>query len=148
VIVIGHPRAAPILLDLLSSLPFRVVFRTPGVSPYGFESTDVRPGEESLYKPATPDFLVSSDESTPDFGLVTSYRDGSGGEWLSIFGNRVQSSGYLVSRLLDATFLDQLDSKVFRSKPAPYRWLQVALRIDYSKGLPTGLVYLTHRMKQ
>ena len=43
--------------------------------------------------------MMQSDESDPDFGLVTRIRLGNAGEVLSVFGDRSQTGAY-VDRLL------------------------------------------------
>jgi hypothetical protein len=68
-------------------------------------------------------------------------------EVLSVFGDRSQTDAYVVGRLTDPAFVSELDGRIFdRAKPA-YQSAQIVFRVDYSRGAPTGLVYLTHRVK-
>lgn len=148
-IIIGHPRFAPLLVDLLADADFRPPQHAKGKSFGGFRNAAPKPDEREVFDVLESTLAQRSDESMPDHALVTSLRLPNGGEVLSIFGNRVQSGGFLMHALLDRNLLAQLNAKTFSNPPAPYaryRSAQIVLRIDYSKGKPTGAVYVTHRI--
>lgn len=145
-IIIGHPRFAPLLADLLVNEIFRTANRVTGGTFGGFINTARKPGEAPSY--ATPETTLEqrSDESMPDYALISSQILPDGGEVLSIFGDRVQTAGFLVNALLEKPLLDQLNEKVFAGRQK-YQTAQIVLRVDYSKREPIGAVYVTHRFR-
>jgi hypothetical protein len=146
-IVIGQPRFAPVLVDLLAGQNFRPPPYTPGQHFAGFVNAQPNPGEPVHFSNFASTLIMQSDESDPDFALVTSVRLGNDGEVLSVFGDRSQTGAYVVGRLTDPAFVAELNGRVFdRGKPA-YQSAQIVFRVDYSRGTPTGLVYVTHRVK-
>jgi hypothetical protein len=146
-IVIGQPRFAPLLVDLLAGQNFRPPPYTRGQHFAGFVNARPKPGEPVHFSSFARTLMMQSDESDPDFALVTSIRLGNAGEVLSVFGDRSQTGAYVVRRLTDPAFVAELDGRIFdRAKPV-YQSAQIVFRVDYSRGAPTGLVYVTHRVK-
>ena len=90
--------------------------------------------------------MMQSDESNPDFALVTSIRLGNGGEVLNAFGDRAQTGAYVIRKLTEQAFVADLDRRLFGGSNAPYKSTQIVFRVDYSHSEPTGLVYVTHRV--
>jgi hypothetical protein len=146
-IVVGQPRFAPLLVDLLAGQNFRPPPYTPGQHFAGFLNAQPKPGEPVSFSNSASTLMMQSDESDPDFALVTSIRLGNGGEVLSVFGDRSQTGAYLVGRLTDPAFVAELDGRIFDRAESPYQSAQIVFRVDYSRGAPTGLVYVTHRVK-
>jgi hypothetical protein len=154
-IILGHPRFAPVVAELLAGLNFHAPMEARSLS--GFVNANPKPGELNLYfeKPAPIDddqrdsFLINQvDESKLDFGLITSIRLDPGGEVLSIFGDRTESVAFLLERLIDPSFLRLLDQKVFTNQAQRYRSAQIVVRIDYSRGgQPAAVEYLTSRVR-
>ena len=146
-IVMGQPRGAPLLLDLLAEQDFRPPPHVPGQRLAGFVNAQPRPGEPARFPNSPRTLMMQSDESDPDYALVTRIRLGNGGEVLNVFGDRVQTGAYITRKLTDPAFVAELDARVFdRAKPA-YQSAQIVFRVDYSRSAPTGLVYVTHRVK-
>lgn len=145
-IFVGHPRGAPVLSDFLADQNYRAPDPTPAGRP-GFVAAQPQPGEPGTYTSPGENLLENGDESTPDYALVTSVRLPGGGEVLSAFGNRMQTSGFLLQRLTEPQLLQDLESKVFRQAGSRYRALQIVLRVDYNKGTPTGAVYRRHAVR-
>ncbi len=90
--------------------------------------------------------MMQSDESNPDYALVTSIRTGNGGEVLNVFGDRAQTGAYLIRKLTDPTFVAELDGRIF-DRAKRHQSAQIVFRVDYNRSVPTGLVYVTHRVK-
>jgi uncharacterized protein (DUF736 family) len=90
--------------------------------------------------------MMQSDESSPDFALVTSIRLSNGGEVLNVFGDRSQTAAYLIRKLTDPAFVADLNTRVF-DNARQHQSAQIVFRVDYSRSAPTGMVYLTHRVK-
>ena len=151
-IVVGQPRCAPLLIDLLADQNFRLPLHATGSNFAGFVNANPKPGEPREFSfgagNAPQAFgMMESDDSIPDYALVTSIRMGKGGEVLSIFGDRSPTEAYLIRKLIDPVFVSELDSRVFdRSQPA-HQSAQIVFRVDYSRGAPTGAVYVTHRLR-
>jgi hypothetical protein len=146
-IVVGQPRFAPLLVDLLAGQNFRPPPHTPGQHLAGFVNAEPKPGEPVRFSSSASTLMMQSDESDPDFALVTSIRLGNGGEVLSVFGDRSQTGAYVVGRLTDPAFAAELDRRIFDRARSAYQSAQIVFRVDYSRGAPTGLVYVTHRVK-
>jgi hypothetical protein len=146
-IVIGQPRFAPVLLDLLAGQNFRPPPYTPGQHFAGFVNAQPEPGEPVQFSNIDSNLMMQSDESDPDFALVTSIRLGNAGEVLSVFGDRSQTGAYVVGRLTDPAFVADLGGRIFDRAKLAYQSAQIVFRVDYSRGAPTGLVYVTHRVK-
>lgn len=146
-IVIGQPRSAPLLLDLLSDQNFRPPPHTAGRQFAGFVNVEPKQGESARYPNFPRTLLMQSDESDPDFALVTRIRLPNGGEVLNVFGDRVQTGAFVTRKLTDPAFVTDLDSHVFDPVKSAYRSAQIVFRVDYSRSAPTGLVYMTHRVK-
>ncbi len=146
-IVIGQPRGAPLLLDLLAEQNFRPPAHTTGKHFAGFVNAQPKSGEPAQFPLGAGSLMMQSDESNPDYALVTTIRLRNGGEVLSVFGDRVQTGAYITRKLTDAAFVADLDARIFdRAKPA-HQSAQIVFRVDYSRSAPTGLVYVTHRVK-
>ena len=146
-IVIGQPRFAPVLVDLLAGQNFRPPPYTPGEHFAGFVNAQPKPGEPGRFSNSVRTLIMQSVESDPDFALVTSIRLNNDGGVLSVFGDRSQTGAYVLGRLTDPAFVSELDGHIFdRAKPA-YQSAQIVFRVDYSRSAPTGLVYVTHRVK-
>jgi hypothetical protein len=146
-IVMGQARSAPLLLDLLADQDFRPHPHAPGERLGGFMNAQPKPGELAVFPSGGGTLLMRSDESNPDYALVTSVRLGNGGEVLNVFGDHVQTGGYVIRRLTDPAFVADLDARIFdRTKPA-YQSAQIVFRVDYSHNAPIGLVYVAHRVK-
>jgi hypothetical protein len=155
-IILGHPRFAPLLQEVLSDLDFRGPDAKDGKGVSGFINAHPRQGEEDRYYNRTlerPDdqrdsFLLNQvDESGVDYGLITSVHLPGGGDVLSMFGDRTESSAEMARALTTSNFLEDLQRRVFQSASRPYRSAQIVVRIDYIRGKPTGVVYLTHRIR-
>jgi hypothetical protein len=146
-IVVGQPRFAPLLVDLLAGQNFRPPPYTPGQRLAGFVNAQPKAGEPVRFSSSASTLIMQSDESDPDFALVTSIRLGNAGEVLSVFGDRSQTGAYVVGRLTDPAFVAELDGRIFDRAKFSYQSAQIVFRVDYSRGAPTGLVYVTHRVK-
>ena len=146
-IVMGQPRFAPLLLDLLAEQNFRPPPYAPGKHFSGFVNAQPKPGELALFPSGAPTLMMQSDESNPDFALVTSIRLDNGGEVLNVFGDRAQTGAYITRKLTDPAFVAELDARIFdRARPA-HQSAQIVFRVDYSHSAPTGLIYVTHRVR-
>ncbi len=146
-IVMGQPRTAPLLIDLLADQTFRPQPHMAGKGFGGFVNTQPQPGEPDRFPLGAGTLMMQSDESNPDYALVTSIRLTNGGEVLNVFGDRAQTGAYIARKLTDPVFVAELNTRVFdRTKPA-HQSAQIVLRVDYSRTSPTGLVYLTHRVR-
>src|SRR5260370_12191702 len=145
-IVMGQPRGAPLLLDLLAEQNFRPPPHATGEHFAGFVNAQPKPGEAAQFPMGAGTLLMQSDESHPDYALVTSIRLGNGGEVLNVFGDRAQTGAYLTRKLTDPAFVAELDSRVFDRRKPPQN-AQIVFRVDYSRSVPTGLVYVAHRVK-
>ncbi|HYL76175.1 MAG TPA: hypothetical protein VEU96_18340 [Bryobacteraceae bacterium] len=146
-IVMGQPRGAPLLLDLLAEQNFRPRQHTPGEHFSGFVNAQPKPGEPAEFPSGLRTLLMQSDESNPDYALITSIRVGNGGEVLNVFGDRAQTGAYIIRKLTDPSFVAELDGRVFDRARHDHLSAQLVYRVDYSRGVPTGLVYVTHRVK-
>jgi hypothetical protein len=146
-IVMGQPRTAPLLIDLLAEQDFSPPTHTSGQHFAGFINVKPRPGELPRYPGWSGNLMTQSDESSPDYALLTSIRLPNGGEVLNFFGDRVQTAGYIARRLIDPVFMAELNARVFDKTKGPHKSAQVVFRVDYSRSSPTGLVYQTHRVK-
>jgi hypothetical protein len=145
-IVIGQPRAAPLLIDLLAEQNFRPRPHVTGESFSGFVNAQAKPGELERYPVGSGSLMMQSDESNPDYALVSSIRLANGGEVLNVFGDRAQTGAYITRKLTDPVFVAELDARVFdRNKPA-HQSAQIVFRVDYSRNTPIGLLYVTHRI--
>jgi hypothetical protein len=145
-IVIGQPRFAPLLLDLLADQNFRPQTYVPGKHFAGFVNAQPKPGELTRFPNFASSLMMQSDESNPDFALVTSIRLGNGGEVLNVFGDRAQTGAYVIRRLTDPAFVAELDARIF-DRARPHQSAQMVFRVDYSRSAPTGMVYVAHRIK-
>ncbi len=85
-IVIGQPRFAPLLLELLADQNFRPAPHNAGKHFAGFVNAEPKPGEAAHIPNFANTLMMQSDESNPDYALVTSIRTGNGGEVLNVFG--------------------------------------------------------------
>jgi hypothetical protein len=146
-IVMGQPRTAPLLMDLLADQAFRPPPHSAGQHFAGFLNADRRPGELARYPDGGGNLMMQSDESSPDYALLTSIRLPDGGEVLNFFGDRVQTAGYIARRLTDPVFVAELNARVFDKTKGRHLSAQVVFRVDYSRSSPTGLVYQTHRVR-
>jgi hypothetical protein len=146
-IVIGQPRFAPLLVDLLAGQNFRPPPYTPGKHFAWFVNAQPQPGEPANFSNPSSTLMMQSDESDPDFALVTRIRLGNAGEVLSVFGDRSQTGAYVIRRLTDPAFVGELNGRIFDHAKAAYESAQIVFRVDYSRSAPTGLVYVTHRIK-
>ena len=145
-IVMGQPRGAPLLMDLLAEQNFRPGPHTAGQNFGGFVNAHARPGELERYPGANGTLMMQSDESNPDYAVVTSIRLANGGEVLNVFGDRAQTGAYITRRLTDPVVVTELNTRVFE-RNRTHRSAQIVFRVDYSRGTPTGLVYVTHRVQ-
>src|SRR5579864_9269807 len=100
-IVMGQPRGAPLLLDLLADQNFRARPHVPGEHFSGFLNAQPKTGEPAQYPSGVRTLLMQSDESNPDYALITSIRVGNGGEVLNVFGDRAQTGAYIIRKLTD-----------------------------------------------
>ncbi len=144
-IILGSPRMAPLLADLLANETFRAPVHEVLHNYGGFLNVHPKAGEPAKYESEGRTLLQSMDESMADFALVSLLHPADGGNVLSVFGDRVQTAGYLVRALMTPALLDDLTAKVFRGA-APGSTAQIVFRVDYNRGMPTGVVYLTHRV--
>jgi hypothetical protein len=145
-IVMGQPRGAPLLIDLLAEQNFRPGPHIAGQTFGGFENAHARPGELERYPGANGTLMMQSDESNPDYAVVTSIRLANGGEVLNVFGDRAQTGAYIIRKLTDPVIVTELNTRVF-DRNRSHRSAQIVFRVDYSRGTPTGLVYVTHRLQ-
>jgi len=145
-IVLGQPRFAPLLLDLLENQNFRPPLHTTGKHFASFLNTQPNPGEQARYPHSPSTLMMQSDESNPDYALVTSIRLDNGGEVLSLFGDRSQTAAYLTRKLTEPAFVADLNARVFANS-RQHQTAQIVFRVDYNRSAPTGLVYITHRIK-
>jgi hypothetical protein len=145
-IVMGQPRGAPLLIDLLAEQNFRPTQPAVGQSFSGFVNAQAKPGELERYPVRNGTLMMQSDESNPDYALVSSIRLSNGGEVLNVFGDRAQTGAFITRKLTDPAFVAELNARVFdRTKPA-HQSAQIVFRVDYSRSVPIGLVYVTHRV--
>jgi hypothetical protein len=146
-IVMGQPRGAPLLIDLLADQNFRPRQHVPGQSFSGFVNAQPKPGELERYPVGNSSLMMQSDESNPDYALVSSIRLANGGEVLNVFGDRAQTGAYITRKLTDPTFVSELSARVFDSNKPAHQSAQIVFRVDYSRNTPIGLVYVTHRVR-
>lgn len=146
-IVMGQPRGAPLLLDLLADQNFRPRSHVAGEHFSGFLNAQPRTGEPDQFPSGVRTLLMQSDESNPDYALITSIHVGNGGEVLNVFGDRAQTGAYIIRKLTDPAFVAELDGRVFDRAKSAHQSAQIVFRVDYSRSVPTGLVYVTHRVK-
>jgi hypothetical protein len=146
-IVMGQPRSAPLLIDLLAEQDFRPRSHTPGERLGGLVNAHPKPGEPASFPSGGGTLIMRSDESNPDYALVTSVRLGDGGEVLNVFGDRVQTGAFVIRKLTDPAFVAELNARIFdRTKPS-HQSAQIVFRVDYSHNAPIGLVYVAHRLR-
>lgn len=146
-IVMGQPRGAPLLIELLADQDFRPGTHTPGQMFGGFVNARAKAGEQQRYPGGNGTLMMQTDESNPDYALVTSIRLENGGEVLNVFGDRAQTGAYITRKLTDPVFVADMEARVFgRNRPA-HQSAQIVFRVDYSRSMPTGLVYLEHRVR-
>ena len=88
-------------MDVLADQNFRPKVHDPGKHFAGFVNAQPRPGEPDFYLNRTNSLMIHSDESNPDYALVTSIRLPSGGEVLNVFGDRVQTGAFIIRKLTD-----------------------------------------------
>ena len=143
-LIIGQPRGAPLLIDLLADQNFRPPVHATGETLAGVVNTDPKPGEASHYPIRQGNLLMETDESSPDYAVVTTVRLPAGGEVIALFGDRIQTGAYLARKLTEPAFVAELTGRVF-DRAKPHQSAQAVFRVDYSRGTPTGLVYTTHR---
>jgi hypothetical protein len=146
-IVMGQPRGAPLLLDLLAEQNFRPPPHALGKHLSGFVNAQPKPGEPAQFPNYASTLMMASDESNPDYALVTSIHLGDGGEVLNVFGDRVQTGAYLTRKLTDPAFVAELDARIFDRAGPAHQSAQIVFRVDYSRSVPIGLVYVTHRVR-
>jgi hypothetical protein len=96
-----------------------------------------RGGELAQFPNFANTLMMQSDESNPDYALVTSIRLSNGGEVLSVFGDRAQTGAYITRKLTDPAFVDELDARIFASRQPAHQSAQIVFR---------DLVYVTHRV--
>jgi hypothetical protein len=145
-IVMGQPRGAPLLIDLLAGQNFRPGPHSGGETFGGFVNARAKIGELERYPESNGSLIMQSDESYPDYALVTSIRLENGGEVLNVFGDRAQTGAYVTRKLTDPVIVTELKTRVFE-RNRTHRSAQIVFRVDYSRGTPTGLVYVTHRVQ-
>jgi hypothetical protein len=146
-IVMGQPRGAPLLIDLLADQNFRPPAHKPGAHFAGFVNAEPHADEPAKFPVGGGGLLMQSDESNPDYALVTRIHLANGGEVLNVFGDRAQTGAYLARKLTEPALIAELDTRVFGRAKSKYESAQIVFRVDYSRSMPTGLVYLTHRIK-
>ncbi|MEI9972518.1 MAG: hypothetical protein WDO73_10960 [Ignavibacteriota bacterium] len=78
-IVIGQPRYAPLVLDLLADQNFRPPPYAAGQHFAGFVNAQPNPGEPAKFPNFASNLMMQSDESNPDSALVTSIHLANGG---------------------------------------------------------------------
>jgi hypothetical protein len=144
-IVMGQPRQTPLLQDLLADQNFRAPPHVAGHTFAGFVNSAPKPDEAQRFPGGSGTLLMQSDESNPDWALVTSIRLANGGEVLNVFGDRAQTGAFVARKLTDPAFVAEMDARVFQPGKN-HRSAQVVFRVDYSRSAPTGLVYVTHRV--
>ena len=74
-IVMGQPRTAPLLVDLLADQDFRPPAHASGQHFAGFINVKPKPGELPRYPGWSGNLMTQSDESSPDYALLTSIED-------------------------------------------------------------------------
>lgn len=146
-VVVGHPRGAPILLEVMKGLNFQAPPVVHHGTQSGFVNVTPRAGEQATYTSDDWTPMGRGNEVSADYVLVTSLRTQAGGSFLNVFGNRTQSSEYVMEKLREPAFLSQLNGIVFRGGVVPYESCQIVLRVDYARGNPTGVSPVTHRLK-
>jgi hypothetical protein len=146
-IVMGQPRGAPLLVDLLAEQNFRPVPHATGKSFSGFVNAQARAGELARYPISNTSLMMQSDESNPDYALVSSIRLANGGEVLNVFGDRAQTGAFITRKLTDPVFVAELNGRVFDHNKPAHQSAQIVFRVDYSRNTPIGLVYMTHRIQ-
>ena len=146
-IVVGQPRYAPLMLELLADQNFRPPPYAAGQHFAGFINAQPNPGEPAKFPNFASSLMMQSDESNPDSALVTSIHLANGGEVLNVFGDRAQTAAFITRQLTDPAFVAGLNRRIFDHAGTGYQSAQIVLRVDYSHSVPTGLVYVTHRIK-
>jgi hypothetical protein len=146
-IVMGQPRGVPLLLDLLAEQNFRPPPHAAGERLGGFVNGQPQAGEPTHFPSGGGTLIMQSDESRPDYALVTSIRLADGGEVLNVFGDHVQTGAFVIRKLTDPAFLSELDARVFDRGQPSHQSAQIVFRVDYSHNAPIGLVYVAHRVK-
>lgn len=145
-IVLGHPRGAPILLELLAGRDFQAVREAGGQPMSGFRNRNPRPGEQALYTPSFTSEVERATETVPDFALVSALPGGGGGHILSVFGNRYRTELLLSRKLTDPAFLDELARRLFGGPRPHWPPCQIVFSVNYINGEPIEASYVTHRL--
>jgi hypothetical protein len=146
-IVMGQPRGAPLLMEVLADQDFRPGPHDVGQMFGGFVNAHAKAGERERYPERNGTLMMQSDESNPDYALVTSVRLENGGEVLNVFGDRAQTGAYIARKLTDPVFVADLGARIFGRNRTAHQSAQIVFRVDYNRGTPTGLVYLEHRVR-
>lgn len=63
-----------------------------------------------------------------------------------MFGDRVQTGAFIIRKLTDPVFMAELNARIFQ-RGEQHQSAQIVFRVDYSRSAPTGLVYVTYRLK-
>jgi hypothetical protein len=145
IILIGHPRGAPILFELLAGRNFHVP-RSAGAELPGFQNASPQPGDLSNYAPGWTNEVERLTENRPDYALLSLFPGQDGGLALSIFGNRYKTEHALVRNLLNSAFLDDLARRILGSPGAPWPACQIVFKVTYLDGQPIEAAYVTHRI--
>lgn len=146
VIIIGHPRGAPALLEALKTMPLRPREHHAGEAMADILNANPRPGESSVYQLHQGSGLDNFHEDAVDYALLTMTRSKYGTTFLSVFGTKVQSASFVVERLLEPTSLRTLYEKLPKLRTEVWTNLQVLFKVEYSKAHPTGMAAVATRL--
>ncbi len=146
-IIIGHPRGAPPLQDLLAGLDMRPPEHVAGRPMWGILNTKPLPGEQAIYATRREASLDSFYDDAPDHALLTVLRSKTGMALLSIFGTKVHSASAVFGRLMEPLSLRALDEKLHKVRSASWTSLQVVFKVEYSEARPTGIVPVAARLR-
>lgn len=130
-ILLGHPRGIPWLGPALSGLNFHFQrAETPGAWS-GIHNRQPVGGEQGQYRPSGGNEVLKVSEAEPDYGLVTRWSDQPDRVILSITGSRARTSSFMLEKLTEATFLEELDRKVDRQRWGGVKTAQLLFRVRY-----------------
>ncbi|HBY59545.1 MAG TPA: hypothetical protein DEH78_06960 [Solibacterales bacterium] len=136
VLAIGHPRGMPALARILAEERFAVDVPQAGVIWSGIIDRRPAPGEPRYFAPPQASIVPSMDEILPDYALLTARQAKPDGYFLSLFGNRTQTSAFLAKALTDPAWLQT--NLPAASLNGGFRSVQYLFRVNYKSGRPNN----------
>ncbi len=129
-ILIGHPKGIPWLVEAMSGMNFQFAQHTPGAGWFGISNRQPRHGESPAYLPAHGNEVQTLTATFPEYALITRHRMSTGTHWLSTSAGRSASVAYLLERLQEEAFLSAL-GKLLPPSWAEATTLQLLYEVRY-----------------